>query len=136
MAKEKVICDTDVLIDFWDAKSKRHNETLDLINNNIGLDNVYISAITQMELLMGAFNKIEENKIKKSLQRINIALINNEITIVAQHLFEKYRLSHGLAIPDCFIAATSIVTDLKLLTYNTKDYKFISELNLFDIKKV
>ena len=27
MAKEKVICDTDVLIDFWDAKSKRHIET-------------------------------------------------------------------------------------------------------------
>lgn len=89
-----------------------------------------------MELLMGAMNKIEENKIKKSLQRINIALINNDITIVALQLFEKYRLSHGLAIPDCFIAATSIVTDLKLFTYNTKDYKFISNLNLFDIKKV
>ena len=102
MAKEKVICDTDVLIDFWDAKSKRHIETIDLINNYIGLDNVVISTITQMELLMGAFNKLEENRIKKSLQRINIALINNEVSIVALQLFEKYRLSHGLAISRLF----------------------------------
>jgi len=87
-----------------------------------------------MELLMGAINKEEETKIKKKVLRFNTALINNEITEEALHLFEKHRLSHSMAIPDCLIAATSKVTGLALFTYNVKDYKFISKLKLYEKK--
>lgn len=41
---------------------------------------------------------------------------------------------HGkdrLAIPDCLIAATAIISDMELFAYNTKDFKFIKELKLF-----
>ncbi len=103
MATKKVVCDTDVMIDFWDASSVRHLKTKSVLENNIGLDNVVLSVITRMELLMGAANKSEETKIKKNLNRFNIALINNEITMEAMQLFDAYRLSHGIAIPDCFI---------------------------------
>ena len=131
MAKNNVICDTDVLIDYWDAKSPRHSNTRTIIDNEIGLDQVVISAITKMELLAGAENKAEEARIKKLIQRFHLALINNEITQEALLLFETYRLSHGLAIPDCFIAATAKITGLALFTYNTKDYKFMSKVKLF-----
>ena len=133
MAKSKVICDTDVLIDYWDTKSTRHAETKDTLENKIGLDQVVISAITKMELLAGATNKAEEAKINKMVRRFNIALINNEITNEALQLFESYRLSHGLAIPDCFIGATAKTTGLELFTYNTKDFKFIPKLKLFQL---
>ena len=100
MAKIKVVCDTDVMIDYWDVSSKRHSQTKTIIEDKIGLDNIVISAITKMELLMGASNKTEESIIKKKLGRFNIALIKNDITILAIELFESYRLSQGLAIPD------------------------------------
>ncbi|HOY96280.1 MAG TPA: type II toxin-antitoxin system VapC family toxin [Catalimonadaceae bacterium] len=133
MAKNKVICDTDVMIDYWDTSSPRHADTKDIIENKIGLDQVVISAITKMELLAGAVNKGEETKINKMVRRFNIALINNEITIEALQLFEAYRLSHGLAIPDCFIGATAKTIGIELFTYNTKDFRFIAKLKLFSV---
>ena len=131
MAKKPVICDTDVLIDYFDIRSKRHQQTKNILDSIIELDNVVISAITKMELLMGANNKEEELKIKKMLLRFNTALINNDITLEALAMFEKYRLSHGLAIPDCLIAATAKVTGFELFTYNVKDYKFINKIKMF-----
>ena len=134
MAKIKVVCDTDVMIDYWDVSSKRHSQTKTIIEDKIGLDNIVISAITKMELLMGASNKTEESIIKKKLGRFNIALINNDITILAIELFETYRLSQGLAIPDCFIGSTARILNLELFTYNLKDFRYMSELKLFEIK--
>jgi len=134
MAKIKVVCDTDVMIDYWDVSSKRHSQTKTIIEEKIGLDNVVISAITKMELLMGANNKTEESIIKKKLGRFNIALINNEITTLAIELFETYRLSQGLAIPDCFIGSTARILNLELFTYNLKDFRYMSKLKLFEIK--
>ena len=134
MAKIKVVCDTDVMIDYWDVSSKRHSQTKIIIEDKIGLDNIVISAITKMELLMGASNKTEESIIKKKLGRFNIALINNDITILAIELFETYRLSQGLAIPDCFIGSTARILNLELFTYNLKDFRYMIELKLFEIK--
>lgn len=135
MAEKKlIICDTDVLIDYWHSTSDRHEVAKQRIEDEIKLDNIVISAITKMELFMGAANKTELNKISKQLQRFHIALINDEITKLAMALFEQYRLSHGMSIPDCFIASTVLVTDLELFTFNIKDYRFIKELNLFDGK--
>jgi hypothetical protein len=134
MAKNKVVCDTDVMIDYWDVLSKRHIQTKSILEDKIGLDNIVISAITKMELLMGASNKSEETKIGKKLNRFNVALINNEITLEAIRIFETYRLSHGIAIPDCIIGSTAKIINLELFTYNLKDFRFISKLRLFDSK--
>ena len=131
MAKKKVICDTDVMIDYWDVSKKRHASTKEVLDKEILLDNVVLSAITKMELLLGSTNKADFNKINKKLNRFNIALINNDITLEAFELLQTYRLSHGLALPDCLIAATAKITELALFTYNTKDYKFIAGLKLF-----
>lgn len=133
MAKKQIVCDTDVMIDYWNTNSKRHNQTKQTLDEEIGIDNIILSAITKMELLMGADNKSEENKIRKKLNRFNIALINNDITLEAIEIFEQYRLSHGLKIPDCLIAATSKILEMDLFTYNLKDYKFITKLKLFKV---
>ena len=134
MAKKQVVCDTDVMIDYWNTNSKRHSYTKQTLDEEIGIDNIIISAITKMELLMGAANKSEEAKIKKKLNRFNTALINNEITLKAIDLFEGFRLSHGLGIPDCFIAATTIILEMELYTYNLKDYRYINKLELFKLE--
>jgi len=40
-------------------------------------------------------------------------LINNEITIQSFDLIQKYRLSHGLSLPDSIIASTALIADLE-----------------------
>lgn len=131
MAKKKVICDTDVMIDYWDLTHPRHAATKSLLENNIGLDQIVLSAITKMELLMGVSNKRDLIEVSKKIARYNIALINGDITLKSFELLRNYRLSNGLALPDSIIAATAIVSQLELFTYNTKDYKFISHIKFF-----
>lgn len=131
MAKEKVICDTDVLIDYFDEKNSRHVETIKILEKNIILDNVMLSSISKMELILGATNKADLHRINRDIERLNITLINYEINEHAIFLLQKYSLSHGLSLPDSLIAATSIVTGFELFTYNVKDYKFIDKIRLY-----
>jgi len=133
MATRVVICDTDVLIDYFDANQLRHNDTKIIIEETISLNQIAISAITKMELLFGATNKTEFNQIDKLTKRFGLLLINDEITGKALELMKTYRLSHGLAIPDAIIAATVIITKLELFTYNQRDFRFITGLKLFSI---
>lgn len=132
MGTEKIICDTDVLIDYLNAKNQRHKSTTHLIQAEIGVDNIIISAITKMEILAGAQNKNELQKIEKQISRFDTLIINSQITDIAINLIYKHNLSHGLAIPDALIAATTIYTGCPLFTYNSKDYKFIEHLKLYN----
>lgn len=135
MATNKVICDTDVIIDYWDNKKVRHTVTKHVIDDVIGTSNVWISAITQIELLIGAFDKSELLKISKALNRFSIITINDAVTNNAVKLIKEYTLSHGLALPDALIASTSLQSGIELFTYNLKDYKFIEGIKLFDFQK-
>jgi len=119
------------MIDYWDNTQLRHDATVYILENRIGLDNIILSAMTKMELLMGASNKIQLNRVNKRLDRFQIALINDDITLISLSILESYKLSHGLAIPDSIIAATSLKMKLNLFTYNTKDFKFIDRLELY-----
>ncbi|MDB4902120.1 MAG: type toxin-antitoxin system VapC family toxin [Mucilaginibacter sp.] len=131
MEKIKVICDTDVMIDYLDHRQTRHLSAKQFLDNEIGLDFVTLSAITKMELIAGISNKDTLIKLNKNIKRFNILLINAEITSIALQLIESFKLSHNLAIPDSLIAATAIHTGFKLFTFNTKDFKFIPNLQLY-----
>ena len=45
-------------------------------------------------------------------------------------LMRRYRLSHGLLIPDALIAATAIAEGVPLVTKNQRDYRFVETLDL------
>ena len=135
MAKKLILCDTDVLIDYFDANKVRHQKTRDIIDNQISLNLVVISAITKMELLLGASNKNELLQIDRFTKRFGLLLLNDKISEMALDLIKMYRLAYGLAIPDSLIAATSLITELELFTYNIKDFRFIDGIKLFDLQK-
>lgn len=86
-----------------------------------------------MELINGAGNKNELDRINRDVHQFKIALIDNAITQSAIQLLQDYRLSHGLALPDALIGATSIILQSELFTYNIKDYKFIDGLILYNL---
>jgi len=119
------------MIDYWNINSPRHASTKNAIENLIEPKYVLLSAITKMELIIGAFNKNELHRINKNIHQFPIALINDDITKAAIQLLQNYKLSHGLALPDGLIAATALVLEFKLFTYNVKDYKFIDGLMLY-----
>jgi predicted nucleic acid-binding protein len=88
-----------------------------------------------MELLTGAGNKSEMTLILKKLDKYNILLINDEITLKDFDLVQNYFLSHSLQLPDALIAASAMVTGFELFTYNSKDYRFITGLKLFKVAR-
>ena len=131
MAEIKIICDTDVIVDYFDTKQPRHDLTKRTVEEKIGLDNIMLSAISKMELMAGATTKAELIVINKKLARFDTILIDPAITKISLTLLQTYKLSHGLALPDCFIAATALKTDLQLFTYNVRDFKFIAKIKLY-----
>ena len=129
MENVKILCDTDVIIEYL-----KGNETTKNILNNLENADIAVSAITLMEWYYGALNKRELNKIKRALSEFNILPLNEEITEIAINLIETYSKSHGLKIPDALIASTAICYDINLWTYNIRDFRFIENLSLFKDK--
>ncbi len=120
------IVDTDILIDVAHGNDDaidcllRFEETLTLA----------ISAVTQMELLIGCRNKKELKDLEKFLNRYHILKITDEISDRAVELLEQYFLSHGLLIADGLIGATALVHNEALITKNQRDFRFIAGLIL------
>ena len=100
--------DTDILIDVGrgDDVAIAYLERLET-----GLP-LAISAITQMELIIGCQNKKELRSTERFLKRFEILSLNEHISNIAVDLLREYRLSHGLLIADAIIAATAIFFDL------------------------
>lgn len=119
------------MIDYWDKSNPRHSAAKKELERNIELDNVVISAVTKMELMIGASGKQDMKTITRKLSGFNIALLNNEITLLSFDLLQSYRLSHGLSLPDSLIAATALITTLELFTFNVKDFRYIPKLKLY-----
>lgn len=121
-----VLCDTDVIIEFY---RDNHNIISEL--KKIGQQNIAVNTITAGELIYGALNKKELNQIKKDLNNINLLNIDKKTCDVFLGIMGKYVLSHKLALPDGFIASTALANDIELYTLNLKDYRFISSLKFY-----
>lgn len=89
-----------------------------------------MSAVTMMELIVGAFNKREIQLIKKTFADFDVLELNEAVSVRAKNLIEQYSKSHGLLIPDALIAATALEYDVPLFTANVSDFRFIPGLEL------
>ena len=121
-----VLCDTDIIIEFY-----RNNPDIISELKNIGQENIAVSTITAGELIYGALNKKELNQIKKDIKNLTVLYIDKKTCDIFLDIMGKYVLSHKLALPDGFIAASALENDVKLYTLNLKDYRFIEELKLY-----
>jgi predicted nucleic acid-binding protein len=124
-----VLCDTNILISAFNGRA----EAVDQLNK-IGLGEIALSSVTVMELLQGMGNKNELAQMKKRLKFYDVVHIDEVISKKAIELMEQFRLSHGLQIPDAFIAATSVVYQIPLFTYNRKDFDFIPNIVQYQLR--
>lgn len=107
---------------------------LDTIDNlqKIGLDQIVLSTITVMELYQGMSNKIEMAQMKKKVKYYDVIEIDVLTSRLASNFIEKFKLSHGLQIPDAIIGATAVAHNIPLFTYNIRDFNFMPGIKLYE----
>lgn len=121
-----ILCDTNILIEFY----KGNPEIIQTLRT-IGPANIAVSVITKAELFYGARDKQELAKIERHLEKCHCYGLNPAISALFIDFMRQYSLSHKVTIPDMLIAATAVSQEVPLYTLNTKDFKFIPNLNLY-----
>jgi len=93
---------------------------------------VAVSAITHLELLVGAHQE-EEYGTRKFLARFRPIPVDADIGQRAGHLIRQQRAKgRALGIPVAIIAATALQHGLTLVTFNPKDFD-LSGLQLYPL---
>lgn len=121
-----VLFDTDVLID----ASRRVEDALSALERAEESHTPAVSAVTQMELIVGCRDKSELQALDRFLTRFHVLPLNEVISAGAVALLARYRLSHGLLIPDALIAATAFTQGIALISKNQRVYRYIEDLDL------
>ncbi|MFZ4398236.1 MAG: type II toxin-antitoxin system VapC family toxin [Kiritimatiellia bacterium] len=121
-----LLVDTDILID----AARAMPDAIAFLKVHEPSHTLAVSVITEMELLVGCRNKTEQSRLDRSLECFKIIYLQETMSLQAARLLRTYSLSHGLLIPDAFIAATALVLDVPLATKNRRDYHFIEKLEL------
>jgi len=120
-----ILTNTSILIDYL----RKRSEAIAFIEK-AGKATLAINTVIAMELYQGALNKQEFTAIQKELQGFFMLPINEPVSKLALQLSQAYALSHHIGLPDAFIAATALVYDIELRTYNVKDFRFIPRLRV------
>ncbi len=83
-----------------------------------------------MELIIGCQNKNELRAVEQFLLRFQTVALNEQASDLAVDLLRRYKLGHGLLIPDALIAATAMSENEQFVTKNQRHYRFIEGLRL------
>ncbi len=120
-----VIIDSDIIIDYF----RELDKAIDFINR-IMTDNVFITSITKMEILVGARNNNEIVEIDKFLSEFKLIYLNKSVSQHAIKFIKQYSLQGNLRIPDALIAACVKYCNCLFYTNNIKHFKMIKEINV------
>ena len=125
-AMEKKICviDTCIFIDHL----RNYHPALSFFDLMLGRKDILFSAITEVELLQGNANTVQEKRemLLKYLALWKKVPVDNPLTVLAGDISRKY----NVAVPDAIIAATAIINNAVLITKNVKDFNKITNLNI------
>jgi len=121
-----VVVDTDILIDV----ARGNGDAIECLLRLEKDSRLAISAVTQMELIVGCRNKAELKDLENFLRRYQILKVTDQISDRGVDLLQQYFLSHGLLIADALIAATALMHAQPFITKNQRDFRFIAGLNL------
>jgi len=94
---------------------------------------IAISAITTLELYFRAKTFAKKNIVKQLVGFYYSIPLSPAISEKAVQLMHDYVSGTRIvSVPDCLIAATSIISGFPLLTFNTRDFEFIEGLQLLE----
>jgi predicted nucleic acid-binding protein len=122
-----ILADSTILIDL-----SRGNEEAILYcdDERKNGQKIAISVMSSMELIIGCRDKKELNRTSKFLADFVVIDISIPISKRALQLMLQFNMSHGLVIPDAFIAATALEENLELVTSNVRHFETIAGITL------
>jgi predicted nucleic acid-binding protein len=118
------LVDTDVLIDL----ATNNQGAIGCVNSLA--EGWSVSIITALELIVGARDKKEVEKIDHFLTAVPTVPLTPAVGMRAYLLLKQFSRSHGLRVFDSLIAAAAIEEDRTLLTRNEKHFRMIPDLKL------
>lgn len=128
---EKILLDTDVIIDFLRTKQGLLRKLLTLQKS--GKVDIYLSSVSIFELFAGQSSKKDKEYILSLLSTLNIIPFDLNIAKLAGETKRDYKLSVALA--DFFIGVTSIYLGAKLTTRNKDHFQGIKRIKFFNPAK-
>ncbi len=111
MAPVNAVVDTNILIDYLNGSQKARLE-LD------SFENVHLSIVSWMEVLVGAVEVDEESEIRQFLRRFQVHSVDEGIAERAVDI----RRREKIRLPDAIIWGTAQHLGLVLVTRNTRDF--------------
>jgi predicted nucleic acid-binding protein len=119
---EKVLLDTDVLIDYL-----RDCDAAVVYLESLP-EPLLVSAITVAELYSGVREGKERNILDQFMRAFDKIPIDNNIAIKAGLFRRQYGPSHGVGLADALVAATAEVYNAKVVTLNKSHFPMIKTI--------
>ena len=119
------VVDTNILIDIFRASPPAISWATQSRDARLG-----IPIPVWFEIVVGARDATEQNRICKNLEAYEIIYLDNQAQELARDLFKTYRLSNGVGAPDCLIAAAAIGAGKPFCTLNEKHFSIIPGLQV------
>jgi len=120
-----VFLDTDVLVDCL-----RGSSTAKVWLESSFEETFQVPGVVAMELLWGCRNQTELDRTHSFLNSFDVIWPEALEFAHAYELMAMHRLSSGLSIPDCLIAAMAVARSTRLYSFNLKHFGVVSGLDV------
>ncbi len=125
---ENILIDTDIVIEYLRSKDK----SLTMLVKMVQAHNLFLSAISEFELHLGASTKRHHTDLEILFSEIEVLPFDFGCGGVAAAIWKDVRSKHQhVDIKDIFIASVAVHNDIWLQTFNLKHFQAISGLKLW-----
>jgi hypothetical protein len=125
MAEVDILLDTDILIEILRGTSEADAWLTQNADKAMGLP-----VFVYMEALLGARSNKEFAELKARLKEFTLVEPASNDTPTSLHWFERYRVSRGVGILDCYVGAVAVRLSVPLYTFNLKHYRNFDGLDV------
>lgn len=126
MMPEKMLIDTDVIIDYLRGYSK----AVSFLSNVQTTHQCYITTITMAELYSGVREGTEKKIMDNFILEFSIANINSSSAKKAGLYRRDFGKSHGVGLADCMIAAIADDLHAVFVTLNSKYFPMLKNIKV------
>lgn len=128
---QKVVIDSDIIIDHFRIGSSIFNQLLDMATDNRA--KVHLPGVVFTEINSGQDSKdtLKLREIEELLEIFELTIADRIISQKAGFLLRDYP---GLDLADAIVAASALSLNAKLATRNKKDFTDIAGLKFFKPK--
>ena len=126
---ENILIDTDVVIDYLRSRDKSSTELIKLMQEH----DLFLSSISEFELYLGAKTARHQNDLELLFSEVEVIPFDFGCGKIAAGIWKDTQSRHQhIEIKDIFIASIAISNDVWLQTFNTKHFKGIKDLKIWE----